>query len=398
MSARLQIALSMMGICIVFALSFLVFGYLKTWHFFYLNPMIPPFADTCTITYGAESVKLGNDPMINNPADPWGRRMNYPRIWQYLYKLGLKKEHTYLFGILLVFSYLIGIILFVPRKLSLKSQIIVLFSSFSPAALSGIERGNTDLLLFFIASLCIALSKSKNIYYKSTSYLLVLFGFLLKLFPIFGVVIYLKERKKNVVAIFVISILFCFLYGVLFYNDLYLIKSATPMTYQGTYGIYTLGLAASMVNENLGRIINILSVIMVIAGIGIVVHSIRTRRLFLNEKISNYLDGFRMGSGIFLGTFLLGTNYSYRLIFLIFTIPQLVEWVEMDLTFLSSLAKIALLAILLSLWGNFAIQAMNGLLLFKTVVFIGIKLSHWFAFFSLVLLFIVSLPNKLRNM
>ncbi|HNW58489.1 MAG TPA: hypothetical protein PKI62_02290 [bacterium] len=397
MPARLQITLGLMGLCAVFASSFFLFGYQNTWQFFSLNPVTPPFADSCTITYGAESAKQGYDPMICNPADPWERKMNYPRIWQLLYKLGLTKEHTNVFGILLFLSYIGGIVLFIPEKLNMKSQIIILISSFSPAALSGIERGNTDLLLFFIVSLCIVLLCSKKRYHKVASYLVLIFGFLLKLFPIFGLAIYLKEQKKILRAILLFTILFCSSYSVLFYHDLCLIKAATPVTYRGTYGMSTLGLAASEIDRNLGRMINLLSILLLILGSGATVYFIRTRKLHINEIYSNNLDAFRVGSSIFLGTFLLGTNYSYRLIFLIFTLPQLVEWIEADFPVFSLNSKIALTAILFSLWGNLAIQAMNGIFVLKATVFLVIKLSHGLTFCSLILLFVASVPNQLRN-
>ena len=40
------------------------------------------------------------------------------------------------------------------------------------------------------------------------------------------------------------------------------------------------------------------------------------------------LAAFRIGSAIYLGSFLIGSSFDYRLIFLILTIPQLVAWVR----------------------------------------------------------------------
>jgi hypothetical protein len=38
------------------------------------------------------------------------------------------------------------------------------------------------------------------------------------------------------------------------------------------------------------------------------------------------LAAFRMGASIYVGTFLLGNNWDYRLAFLIFVIPQIAQW------------------------------------------------------------------------
>jgi hypothetical protein len=41
---------------------------------------------------------------------------------------------------------------------------------------------------------------------------------------------------------------------------------------------------------------------------------------------------FLFGSGIYCGTFLLGTNYIYRLMFLLLCIPQLQDWISQKST------------------------------------------------------------------
>ena len=40
----------------------------------------------------------------------------------------------------------------------------------------------------------------------------------------------------------------------------------------------------------------------------------------ISETDTNFLDAFRAGAGIYVGTFMLGNNWSYRLIFLILVI------------------------------------------------------------------------------
>jgi hypothetical protein len=49
---------------------------------------------------------------------------------------------------------------------------------------------------------------------------------------------------------------------------------------------------------------------------------------FLAEKVSSSLDSFRAGASIYVAAFALGSNWDYRLIFLLFTLPQLFAWVK----------------------------------------------------------------------
>ena len=57
-----------------------------------------------------------------------------------------------------------------------------------------------------------------------------------------------------------------------------------------------------------------------------------------------------MGALIYLGTFAVANNFDYRLVFLLLTLPQLVEWARMPAHRLSSLASATLVAIIVLLW------------------------------------------------
>jgi hypothetical protein len=51
----------------------------------------------------------------------------------------------------------------------------------------------------------------------------------------------------------------------------------------------------------------------------------REEMVVVNEK---YLNMFRLSAGIYIGTFILGNNWDYRLMFLLFAIPQITSWAE----------------------------------------------------------------------
>jgi hypothetical protein len=62
------------------------------------------------------------------------------------------------------------------------------------------------------------------------------------------------------------------------------------------------------------------------------------------------LTAFRMGASIYLGTFLLGNNWDYRLAFLVFVIPQLSQWFYLGNKKHRVVAIGVVVAILLSCW------------------------------------------------
>src|SRR5690606_33064378 len=64
------------------------------------------------------------------------------------------------------------------------------------------------------------------------------------------------------------------------------------------------------------------------------------------------LSYFRAGAGIFLGTFLLGAHFAYRLIFLLFCVPWLTQRIESKRQTLALGRHTALASICLGLWLN----------------------------------------------
>ncbi len=83
--------------------------------------------------------------MVENPGDPWQRRLNYPRIWHTLYSLGINKSHTTFMGLTIIFSFLVGVCLIIPN-VDNRTLVLVFAAVLSPSTLLGVERANIDLL------------------------------------------------------------------------------------------------------------------------------------------------------------------------------------------------------------------------------------------------------------
>ena len=80
MKSRKRVIVICGVVTLLFIILLILYGYDNTWRLWNIPTMSPHFADMRTITHGAESYAQGLDPMIENPGDPWHRRMNYPLL------------------------------------------------------------------------------------------------------------------------------------------------------------------------------------------------------------------------------------------------------------------------------------------------------------------------------
>jgi hypothetical protein len=74
-----------------------------------------------------------------------------------------------------------------------------------------------------------------------------------------------------------------------------------------------------------------------------------------------HIDAFRMGASIYVGTYLFGSNFDYRLMFLLFTIPQLMQWASHSDSRLRRVARITFACAMYSLWSVFLSRLLNAI-------------------------------------
>lgn len=326
------------------------YGYERTWSLWNIPSMTPHFADLRTITGGAESHRLGLDPMLENPGDPWGRTMDYPRIWQGLFLLGIDQGDTALIGMIMLGLFAAGLFLFSPR-IDRITALIMGLAVFSPAVLFGIERGNKDLLIFFLLAAALAVLRRSPTGFT----ILVTLGSLLVYFPMFGLVCLLRQPRRRCLLLGGISLSLTGLYMALTWHDMWLIEVGSL---KGSAFSYGFNVIHTWVQDDLGSQLagRILAGVLLLATAGVFLVSLRGRGHSLAAPLPEQqqdLDAFRLGAGIYAGTFLLGNNWDYRLIFLLFTIPQLVTWARQDGRRASWIARGTLVAVMVSLWMQF---------------------------------------------
>ena len=389
MSGRSYLLLIIVFVSIISLLAYFTFGW-TFWRIFFAVPIMEPvFADLRGALAVAEGYSLGLNPLIDNQLDPFGRPSNHTIFWYYISLLGLKLEHTNFIGIGFIFLFIISHFFYLPANLSKKLIALLLLVIFSSNILLGVERGNPDILIFFILSLVIYLLSSPNIGAKISSFFLVLFCFFIKLFPIFAFSYLLKTSKKTSFLALLIIISCGVAYLIINFESLLLIKNNSDSTHNISYGVDTLWLSLSnkyYLSEKLLFFAKIFSYLLLLLSplfffIGVYGGKANKKFLMVEGKV---LDAFRIGSAIYIGTFCLGTNYNYRLIFLLFVLPQLFYWYKQNLGgWLHRLNLLTIVLIIIISWnfvgGRFDLIVERAIFLILSYL-LGVSSSAWFQF------------------
>ncbi len=393
MKSRKKIIFACGFAILAMGLLFCLYGYDQTWKLWNIPTMSPHFADLRGLLACTESRAQGFDTMLNNPRDPWQRKLNYPRIWQSLYLFGADQSHTTALGIAVILLFLSGICLILPHAGN-AIIVAVMAAVLSPATLLGIERANTDLLMFFLIAISIATVKRWHFVSTAT----VLLAFILKIFPIFGSAVLLRTSRFVFFRYVFMIVAFVALYAVLTYADLLLINEANPHRILLTYGLNVFWMAVRGENAAIGESVRYLSYLTVLLSLLFALTALFRNDFQAEEReLSVYLDAFRAGTAIYLGTFLLNSNWDHRLIFLIFTIPQLVIWSKSPVKGIAAASIAALASTFLSMWHLLIVKIVYNLPYGGYVSYTLDKTFHWILFTGLLYLFFWTIPDWLKE-
>jgi hypothetical protein len=331
------------------------------WSLWKIPPMDASFADLRNLTGAGESIALGHDPLYYNPRDPWNRPLNHPRLLQYLLTaFHLDLGDTQWLGILFGALFFIAPFIAFP-KLDRPSAYLIGLLMFSPVAALGIERGNHDLFIFFLVAVALGLAGRMGIS-------LLIFGIAaaIKLFPVFGIFYGCRYGPaKRAIGLFLLLFV---VYLGLNRGDLAQIFNSTQK------GYFLWGYGVRAFDETATASVYMPAGAMILATLLFYSNTVLVGGWSLKDSV--YLDGFRVGAGIYLGTFLLGNCWAYRLIFLIFTVPQLVAWTKTDIL-RRRVAQVGLLSVVVSCcptWiSSGIIDEVFNWLLFSTLLYLWLS-------------------------
>lgn len=318
---RVPLACVLLGGVLLVGTLMSALGWDRAWRVWNVQVAVQPFLDSQVIAAGSASWREGHDPLRFNPHDIGHRPMNYPRVWQGLFTLGLQQKHAEAFGWTLAALLVVGVGLALPR-LGWSEAAVVGFAVFSPAVLLGVERGNTDLAVFFVLAVALAVPRAA----WNTVWIAV--AFVLKLFPLAAVALLCGRPKREAWLGGGILAGFAMLYVAANFEDLRLISAATPRDTWLSYGLNVLPLRLARLSSLAGAMALVAAwgAVAMSAGVAWLARMRQAPRAGGDTGSGDALDAFRVGAACYVGTFLLGNNFIYRLVFVVLAVPQLWRW------------------------------------------------------------------------
>jgi Glycosyltransferase family 87 len=289
------------------------------------------FFDTRNLTAALECRRLGFDPLVESPCDPWGRPLNYPRVWLVLRWLGLNQSHTVPLALFFIALFLFSIFVLVGR-VSVGRGMLISVAVCSPSVMFAVERANMDIVVFTVLVLGVVVWRFRERWGGIASPLLVLLAATAKIYPVFGLPAYLFVRRREAaITALVCSAAFA-VYALVTIGDIEAIARIAPQGEYHSFGARIL--PAAIYHEFVpdrwqgGDITKqLVAVIPLMIG-GALLWLAGRRRLPEPDETHDSPTrlAFYLGSMIFLGTFAVGNNFDYRLVFMILMLPQLFEW------------------------------------------------------------------------
>ncbi len=308
--------------------------------FFGMQPM-PYFADLKMLLYGIGAFKDGVDP-YNKIFFDGAPYFNYPYVWSFFSFIPFFTISNLMyigFGLAIT---LFSILYFYIQKINFFGAIIYSMLLVSPAITLCVERGNCDLIIFLI--LLIPLFYKKNHGLMAIAILLTSF---LKLFPIGAITCVINNvntKTRKIFWLFLSVIIIFFMYLILFRQNIIIVSQKTPRPFGSSNVSYGLGEFPSIFMNYIKKIPsvsiaikNFQSLQFFIYTVFIVLLVLAFIAFYLNMKKKSKIPlvnsdnkgiSYLIGSGIFITTCLIGYNWDYRLIFLLFTIPQILIWIS----------------------------------------------------------------------
>jgi hypothetical protein len=294
------------------------FGWEYVWSSLRIFTFVPPFADMRSIQAAVFSSAAGYDPQIANPADPWGRSMNYPMLWLQIARLlGLNEEFNF---ILFVFGMLAAYLATMLTLAWRSGSLWMVFIFFSGASLLLMERGNNDLLILSLVALVAVVPGRIGLVIYAVA-------IMMKVYPVFALAALWRRPVLGLIGFLVGSAILIVLAG-----EILLIRAATPTETNLSYGAFSL---AAHFFKGQNMILAGAAIAAIVCGAALAASRLVARRMSLDTTSLTDVQLFCAGSGIYFFTFLFGSNFDYRLIYLALCIPFLCRQSHLILSWLT---------------------------------------------------------------
>lgn len=310
--------LLLVGAAGIVAAMIVLFGRETAWRILGVLPISASFGDMLLFAGAQETLQSGGQPFVDNHGDLWHRPFNYPTAWLYF----MRFDETWVLplGFLLIFAT-IGAVLWWWGPMSCAEAILLAGFLCTPPVLLAFERANSDLIVLVLITASLTLSRRGR--YVSSS-IIYATAAVLKVYPLAGLTFVARiSRMHAAVWLGVVGVVF-FVYHILHPYDLQAIARNTPGGHSFSYGAVLAALESPFMGadgaaaiRDAGRFYTAVALlaVAVCAGTGFVV-----------SKQGDWLhrgEDLICGAMIYIGTFLVGISFWYRLVFLVLCLPAL---------------------------------------------------------------------------
>ena len=394
------------------------------WKMLGVPSLLPSFIDLREVLGGFDCTRLGYDVLYNDPCsvaaggDALGHGklnspMPYPRAWWWFTFLGLSETQTVILGFTLAILFYSSILLLIG-KIGLFEGFVYGLILISPPLMLLIERGNVDSVLFIMVIAGMSLSRQSSILFlRAVSYSILVITAMLKIFPVFGLLLVLRERK---LWFWIFSFALIIVTGFYFYfisEEIMAIKhffSAQHLREKHSYGWKVIGIALQIffTNPKLGSSLKFTSLFVLWFPICLIYLLLMGKWLFsigkdwfekmktqkgfdlepqffdLNPDFT--LDGFRIGAAIYIGSFAMGWHYDYKLCFWLLAIPFVFELIK-EGHWMARPSLIAIFSMIFSLYCSIATASTGAL----------DEFANWYLLVYFIIALAITLPNWMKT-
>lgn len=340
-------------------------NYPDLWRKLGVPAMKSPLGDLSAVLAEFDRIRSGDNAF---PANSHHTFVGYPLIWRTLGGFGIGNKDLLPAGVLLIILFYAATFLLIGR-LNYREGIFYSLVLCSPPVMLLVERCNVDILMYSLLVMALLfIKKQKLLGVRIIGYLVILLTAFFKLFPVFGLSVIIKERRKY--CILIGSIVFG-LFLIYFFSHLeemnsirdYFLAKGDWFSFGRTnifYRINAFQTDPRLVHSK-KRVLFILLIILSLVFVGKYLVGLWQRvkhRLGQHkfesplDSLSNgeYIDAFRLGAGIYIGNFLIiGKVFDTKFIFLIFAMPQILSWIKGSAQ-MSRSSSFALIGILVTLY------------------------------------------------
>jgi hypothetical protein len=280
-----------------------------------------PQGDTWAVLVAIDCVRQGIDVIGPNACMDF----DYSPLWLKLSAFRLNGGQFLWAGLVINAGFLLSLLLLPPAR-SKHDLLAMAAATCSAAVLFGMERANTDLLLFIVLAIGLALLLRPALL-RAAGYGLILLAGLLKYYPMAAMILAGRERAGRFLAVAAVSVALTAAFVALSWPDLSraLGKVPTGQPLGTMFGSLTIPLAIVDEAHLPPGWVRIIHLPMVALGLALGLRrglDPRTAAALgtLAERERVFLLG---GAALILFCFFASQNIAYRSVFLLFTLPGL---------------------------------------------------------------------------